>query len=114
MKLVKGVYENIISEQVSKDIEEAQDEGLICKKDDIDIAESPSILTAYVSKIIKNKLNDDSLSLIEKRNYINKIIELIDDDNNDKIKEHDKLLTAVISNEEEIKLKATNKSLVRP
>lgn len=32
MKLVKGVYENIISEQVSKDIEEAQDEGLICKK----------------------------------------------------------------------------------
>lgn len=114
MKLVKGVYENIISEQVSKDIEEAQDEGLICKKNDIDIAESPSILTAYVSKIIKNKLNDDSLSLIEKRNYINKIIGLIDDDNNDKIKEHDKLLTAVISNEEEIKLKATNKSLVRP
>lgn len=32
MKLVKGVYENVISEQVSKDIDEAQNEGLICKK----------------------------------------------------------------------------------
>lgn len=74
----------------------------------------PSILTAYASKIIKNKLNDKSLSLSKKLNYINKIIGFIDDDNNDKIKEHDKLLTAVISKEEEIKLKATNKSLVRP
>lgn len=114
MKLVKGVYENVISEQVSKDIDEAQNEGLICKKENIDIAESPSILTAYVSKIIKNKLNDESLSLKEKRDYINRIIGLIDDDNNDKIKEHDKLLTAVISNEEEVKLKVTNKSLIRP
>lgn len=114
MKLVKGVYENVISEQVSKDIDEAQNEGLICKKENIDIAESPSILTAYVSKIIKNKLNDESLSLKEKRDYINRIIDLIDDDNNDKIKEHDKLLTAVINNEEEVKLKVTNKSLIRP
>lgn len=115
MKLVKGVYENIISEQISKDIEEAQDKGLICKKDNIDIAESPSMLSAYVSKIIKNKLNDDSLSLKDKKNYINKIIELLDnEDYNDKIKEEDKLLTAVISSEDEIKLKATNKCLIRP
>lgn len=114
MKLVRGVYENVISEQVSKDINEAQNEGLICKKENIDIAESPSILTAYVSKIIKNKLNDESLSLKEKSDYINRIIALIDDDNNDKIIEHDKLLTSVVGNEEEVKLKATNKSLVRP
>lgn len=115
MKLVKGVYENIISEQISKDIEKAQDKGLICKKDNIDIAESPSMLSTYVSKIIKNKLNDDSLSLKDKKNYINKIIELLDnEDYNDKIKEEDKLLTAVISCEDEIKLKATNKCLIRP
>ena len=115
MKLVKGVYENIISEQISKDIEKAQDKGLICKKDNIDIAESPSMLSTYVSKIIKNKLNDDSLSLKDKKNYINKIIELLDnEDYNDKIKEEDKLLTAVISSEDEIKLKATNKCLIRP
>lgn len=51
MKLVKGVYENIISEQVSKDIKETQDEGLIYQKD-INYGKQYAISSVSITKLI--------------------------------------------------------------
>lgn len=44
MKLQEGLYENLITQELLQEIEYANINGLVCKKDELDTAESPSIL----------------------------------------------------------------------
>ena len=52
MKLKEGSYENLITNEVKQDIAETSREGLVCKEDDIDEAEAPSMLAEHVSRIV--------------------------------------------------------------
>ena len=52
MKLKEGSYENIITNELQQDMNLATDNGLVCRKEDIDNAEAPSMLTEHISRII--------------------------------------------------------------
>lgn len=115
MKLKEGSYENIITNRLQLDIDNATCEGLVCKKDDIDDAESPSMLTEHICKLIKNKLSDDTLTGEERVNFTNHLIDVIcEDDEEEKVVDKKKMLAAVVSQQEEARMKATQKGLVRP
>lgn len=115
MKLKEGSYENIITNRLQLDIDNATGEGLVCKKDDIDDAESPSMLTEHICKLIKNKLSDDTLTGEERVNFTNHLIDVIcENDDEEKIVDKKKMLAAVVSQQEEARMKATQKRLVRP
>ena len=54
MKLQEGIYENIITNELQSNIDDSKREGLICKQEHLDSAESPNMLAEHISKIIKN------------------------------------------------------------
>ena len=56
--LKKGIYENIINQEVERDIQEAESQQLVCLREQIDAAESPKILADYLAKAIRQKLED--------------------------------------------------------
>lgn len=57
MTLRKGIYENIISKELSCEIAEAESRQLVCCRRDIDMAESPAMLNQYLSEVIRRKLD---------------------------------------------------------
>jgi hypothetical protein len=75
MKLTQGIYENLINKEISEDIRQAEENNMVCQCSDIDEAESPSMLAQYLSKVIRNKLdNDDSLSNEQRVDFVNQNI----------------------------------------
>ena len=114
MKLTKGVYENIISQDIEDSIEEAKQQNLSCVKTDIDSAESPAMLSHYLSRVIQIKLSDKNLSVEERTNFINKIITLADADSNNLIKDKRQILSEVKDSKQQAIYKATGKDVVRP
>lgn len=74
MKLIKGVYENLIDESLRKDIVEASNNGLVCKEEDADTEEIPSMLSKHIYDLIRSRISDKRLSTEEKWSMINKII----------------------------------------
>jgi hypothetical protein len=64
-------------------------------KTDIDSAESPAMLSHYLSRVIQIKLSDKNLSVEERTNFINKIITLADADSNNLIKDKRQILSEV-------------------
>ena len=54
--LKKGIYENIISQKVEREIQEAESQQLVCLREQIDVVESPKILADYLAKAIRQKL----------------------------------------------------------
>lgn len=114
MKLTEGTYENLITHQLQSDIQDSTDSGLICKEDSIDDVESPSMLTEHLCKIIKNRLSDENLTYSERTELVNRIINDLVDDSNEKVIDTPNMLTSVISREKETILKATKEELIRP
>ena len=87
---------------------------MVCKKDEIDGAESPSLLADHINKIIKNRLSDDSLSLEERVSFVNRLVDFLGENQDERIIESQKMLVSVISQQEEARLEATNKEIIRP
>lgn len=114
MKLQEGAYENLITSALKQDIQHATEEGLVCKEDAIDDAESPSLLAAHVHKMIINRLSDENLSTDERVGFVNRMIDFLGEDSENKVVENKQMLAAVVSQTEEARLKATHQSLVRP
>lgn len=114
MKLKEGAYENIITHNLLQEMEAANREGLICKKGDIDEAESPLMFTEHLSKLLRNRLSDESLSAEERAGFVNRLIDFLGEDREEKIADDRQLLAAVMSQEEDSILKATHKEMVRP
>lgn len=114
MKLQEGSYENLITEELQHDMTQAAKEDLVCKQENIDEAEAPAMLAEHVHKIINNRLADENLSTKERVNFINSIIEFLGVQDVDKIVDNDQMLAAVVSKQEEARLKATNQEIVRP
>ena len=74
MKLQEGSYENLITNELLQDIEQAGNNGLVCQKDDIDNAESPSMLAEHINKLLRNRLSDDNLTAEERTLFVNRWI----------------------------------------
>ncbi len=69
--LKKGIYENVISRELLSEMQDAQSQGLVCLKQQMDSAETPQILANYLAKAISQKLDDleeqeDKISLINR------------------------------------------------
>ncbi|WP_278372583.1 DUF3427 domain-containing protein [Segatella bryantii] len=114
MNLQEGAYENIITGELQQDMEQAESQGLVCKQEDIDIPEVPSMLAEHLNKLILNRLSDESLTSEEKTAFVNRLIDFIGEDAEEKIVDDKQMLSAVISKQEEVRLKATKLDLVRP
>jgi len=114
MKLKEGSYENLITNEVKQDIAETSREGLVCKEDDIDEAEAPSMLAEHVSRIVLNRLSDENLTAEERTDFVNHLIDTICGDDLDKVADEKRMLSAVVSQQKEAQLKATDQQLVRP
>ncbi len=114
MKLTQGTYENLITNGLATDMSEALNEGLVCKKSDIDSAEAPNMLTEHLSKIIRNRLSDENLTADERASFANRLIDFLEEDKDEKIQDGKQMLSAIVSQEEDVRLNATNGTLVRP
>lgn len=49
--LKKGIYENIINQEVERSIQEAESQQLVCLRKQIDAAESLKISADYLAKL---------------------------------------------------------------
>ncbi len=114
MKLQEGSYENLITQQLQQEIEQANINGLVCKKDSIDTAESPSMLAGHINRLICNRLSDEELSAEERASFVNRLIEFLGENDEEKIADENQILAAVISRQEEANLIATRNKIVRP
>lgn len=117
MKLQEGSYENIITNELQQDMLQAESDGLVCKQDVIDDAESPSMLAEYVHRIIQNRLADENLTNEERTDFVNKLIDFLDEDKEDRqdiVADGKHMLSAVVSKQEDARLTATNKEPIRP
>lgn len=77
MKLTEGSYENIITDELQQEMLQASAEGLVCKQDEIDDAESPSMLAEHVHRLISNRLSDENLSAEERVDFVNRLIDFL-------------------------------------
>lgn len=114
MKLQEGVYENLITRELQQDIIQATTDGFVCKKEDIDEAESPSLLASHIYKIINNRLTDECLSLEDRVDFVNRLIDFLGEQKEDKIIETKQILSSVVSKQESARLKAINQEQIRP
>lgn len=71
--LKKGIYENIINQEVERDIQEAESHQLVCRREEIDAAESSKILADYLAKAIRQKL-EDTEDVHDRMNLVNRIL----------------------------------------
>ena len=114
MKLTEGTYENLITDGLKQDMLDASIEGLVCKQEDMDSAESPNMMAEHLSRIIRNRLSDENLTAEERALFVNRLIDFLGEDKEEKLVDEKQMLSAVISQQEEARLKATNQTLARP
>ncbi len=114
MKLIEGTYENLITDGLKREMLTSSGKGLICKQEDIDGAESPNMLTEHLSRIIRNRLSDENLTTEERAAFANRLIDFLGEEKEEKVVDGKQMLAAVVSRQEEARLKATNSTLVRP
>ncbi len=112
--LREGIYENLINQEVEKEIDEVQKHGLVCLHGKIDEAESASILAAYLANVIHQKLED--VKEVGKRvRMINRILRSFGIDGkyvSDKMSEN--LLLEVMTKEKHSRMQWSNLQTVRP
>lgn len=114
MKLIEGTYENLITDGLKREMLTSSEKGLICKQEDIDGAESPNMLTEHLCRIIRNRLSDENLTTEERAAFANRLIDFLGEEKEEKVVDDKQMLAAVVSRQEEARLKATNSTLVRP
>lgn len=114
MKLQLGVYENLLSESLQKDVEQTQQAGLVCLESEVDSAEHPKMLADYVANAVRKRLEDESLSSEERILLVNRLLQDTDSTPDSSLVQTSNILSAVITPEERARLQATDKELVRP
>ncbi len=114
MKLIEGTYENLITDGLIQDMQDASANGLVCKQEDIDGAESPNMLTEHLSRIIRNRLSDENLTAEERALFVNRLIDFLGEDKEEMVVDDKQMLAAVVSSQEEARLKATGSTPIRP
>lgn len=95
-------------------MEECDRNGMVCRQETIDEAESPAMLAEHVQRIVRNRLSDENLSAEERIRLVNSLIEFLGEQHDEQIVEGEQMLSAVISRQEETRMKVTQQDLVRP
>lgn len=72
------------------------------------------MLTEHISRIIRNRLKDENLTTEERASFVNRLIDFLGEDDDEKLADDKQMLSAVVSLQEESRLKATKQTLVRP
>lgn len=111
--LKKGIYENIINQQLDHDIEAAEQSDLYCNLVNMDEAESPEMLADYLAKMIRKKL-EDTEQQNDRIKIINRILAEEGFDEAFQISHPTDLLAEVITKEQAAKQIASKKSTTRP
>ena len=111
--LKKGVYEHIINQETSEQIEQTEAENLVCLKHCIDEAESPQILADYLAKIIRNRLEEIE-NQQDRVNMINRILSDTGLLEEMQIVEPYNLLAEVMSSQQYILQKQSKSQTIRP
>lgn len=114
MKLQEGIYENLITEEVSRDMEQTAAEGLVCQQEKIDGAESPSMLANHIGQLILNRLSDADLSKEERMSFANGLIDFLGETPDERVIDAENMLSAVLSQPAAARMKATETDVVRP
>lgn len=114
MKLIEGTYENLITDGLIQDMQDASANGLVCRQEDIDGAESPNMLTEHLSRIIRNRLSDENLTAEERALFVNRLIDYLGEGKEEKVMDDKQMLAAIVSRQEDARLKATGSTPVRP
>lgn len=111
--LKKGIYENIISQKVERDIQEAESQQLVCLREQIDAAESPKILADYLAKAIRQKL-EDTEELHDRMTLVNRILSEYGLMDEVKIADTSNLLMEVMTHQKSLLQKHSHSETVRP
>ena len=114
MKLQEGSYENIITNELQQDMMQAESDGLVCKQEEMDSAESPFMLAEHVNKLVRNRLADENLTAEERKDFVNRLIDFLGEDKEEKVVDEKQMLSAVVSKQEDARLKATKLDIIRP
>ncbi len=105
MKLKKGIYEHLITDELLHDMKESASEGLVCKTATIDTAESPYMLAEYLGRKLKKLLAD--LPKEQRTDFANRVVKLMTDDRSSEVTNDEEMLAEVMSAESEGIRKAT-------
>ena len=111
MKLSQGIYENIINNEILSEINELTDSSV--KKLPIDKDESSVILSSYLSKLLKQKLEDND-STEDSIKLVNKLIQDFSDSDEYLISDNEHFLAEVISNQKKVEQTAAKSETARP
>ena len=71
--LKQGIYEHIINQETDREMQKAEQSGLVCVQQPIDGAELPQILANYLANVIRQKL-EDTEEHQDRVNLINRIM----------------------------------------
>ncbi len=111
--LKKGIYENIISQKVEREIQEAESQQLVCLREQIDVVESPKILADYLAKAIRQKL-EDTEELHDRMTLVNRILSEYGLMDEVKIADTSNLLMEVMTQQKNLLQKYSYSETVRP
>ena len=111
--LKKGIYENIISHSVERDIQEAESQELVCLREQIDAAESPKILADYLAKVIRQKL-EDTEDMHDRMALVNRILTEYGLVEEVQIADTSNLLMEVMTRQKNLLQKHSRSETVRP
>lgn len=111
--LKKGIYENIINQEVERDIREAESQQLVCLREQIDAAESPKILADYLAKAIRQKL-EDTEDMHDRMTLVNRILAEYGLVEEVQIADTSNLLMEVMTQQKNLLQKHSHSETVRP
>ena len=111
--LKKGIYENIINQEVERDIQEAESRQLVCLREQIDAAESPKILADYLAKAIRQKL-EDTEDMHDRMTLVNRILAEYGLVEEVQIADTSNLLMEVMTQQKNLLQKHSRSETVRP
>ena len=111
--LKKGIYENIINQQLDKDIIEAKNNDLTCNLQNIDSAESPKMLADYIANVLRKKL-EDTEEQKDRIRLVNNILSGVGLNEDFQITQPESLLAEVISKEQAAIQTESQTNIVRP
>lgn len=117
MKLKKGIYEQLISDKINKELEQRKDE-IDIESEPIEKEEAKEVLSKYLSQVVKRSLNlIKSKEINEQIDICNNIINYLSDKTEDEeikvdnnIHEKGKILLSI----DEKKNKSNPKNMIRP
>mgnify|MGYP000764901197 FL=1 len=111
--LKKGIYENLISQGMEREIHTAEAENLVCVREEIDNTEAPQMLADYLAKAIRQKLQVTE-DLQDRMTMVNRILTEYGLMEDIKIADTSNLLMEVMTHERNLLQQSSNSETIRP